>query len=245
MTVIPDFAIFAINSPIPNDWMGVYMKCFCYEKDDNFVLRVENVETKHEDIILHAWFQKADGGYEKVYPMESGADKLWYRDIEEKELIKKNFARLGQSMFSGLFDWNGVITTLARKFFENEVEWYMFGSSCELVRGISVIPNDIDIIVHTKDFYKVKKLFPDNIVEPFVDNKDTWLVQYFGRLCIDGAIVDIVADDKMNSENHHYEKLSWNELSVFAEPFETRYALEKERGRADRLKAMEEYNNRK
>jgi len=215
------------------------MKCYCYEKDDNFILRVEDVETDREDIILHAWFEKTNTGFEKIYPMESGTDKSWHKNIEDKERIKSNFSRLGQSMFSGSFDWSSIMMTLAQIFLENNVEWYVFGSSCEMVRGINISPNDIDIIVHTKNFYKVKELFPDNVVEPFVDNKGSWLVRYFGRLCIGGAIVDVVADEKMNRENHHYDLLSWNGFSVYAEPFETRYALEKKRGRSERLKVME------
>ena len=220
------------------------LKCYFYERDDHFILCVENAQPKHEDMILHAWFEKTDTGYEKVYPMESGVDQLWYKNIEDRELIKNNFARLGPSMFGGVFDWSSVMTALAQRFAENGVEWYIFGSSCEAVRGMSVTPNDIDIIVHTKDFYKVKELFPDHIVEPFVDNKGTWLIRYFGRLCINGAIIDIVADEKMNKENHCYERLSWNGYDVFAEPFKTRYALEKKRGRADRLHAMEEWKRK-
>jgi len=220
---------------------GENMKCYCCEKDDNFILCVEDVEVEHENIFQHAWFKKTDTRFEKVYPMESGADKSWYKNTDDKERIKSNFSRLGQSMFSGVFHWNSVMMTLAQAFFENSVEWYIFGSSCEMVRGINITPNDIDIIIHTRNFYKVKELFPDNVVEPFVDNNGTWLVRYFGRLCIGGAIVDIVADEKMNRENHHYDSLSLNGFSVYAEPFETRYALEKERGRAERLKAMEEW----
>ena len=217
------------------------MRCYCCEKDDHFILCVEDAGPVHEEVLLHAWFTKTEKGFEKVYPMENGADKTWYKKADEKERIKGNFARLGQSLFSGVFDWNSTMSTLAQTFSENRVEWYLFGSSCETVRGINVTPNDVDIIVHTGDFYKVKELFPENVVEPFVDNKNTWLVRYFGRLCIGGAIVDIVADEKMNRENHHYERLLWNGFTVYAEPFETRYALENERGRADRLKAMEEW----
>jgi len=148
---------------------------------------------------------------------------------------------MGSIMFQGVFAWESTLLSLAKKFSENGVEWYLFGSSCEIVRGIDVKPNDIDIIVHTKDFYKVKDIFPDNIVEPFVDNKDTWLVRYFGRLCVGGAIVDIVASEKMNSENHRYDKVIWNGFDLHIQPFQTRYAIETKRNRADRLKMMEEY----
>ena len=217
------------------------MKCYCYETDDDFILCVENASAEHEDTISHAWFEKSGDKFVKIYPMKNGIDKLWYKKIEEKERIKNNFARLGHSMFKGCFVWESVMLNLARKFHENGIEWYIFGSSCELVRGIDIKPNDIDLIIHTKDFYKVKDIFPDNIVEPFVDNEDTWLVRFFGRLCVGGAIVDIASSEKMNIENHHYDKVKWNDFDVYLEPFQTRYALEAKRGRPDRLKEMEKY----
>ena len=220
------------------------MKCYCYEINDNFILCVEGAGGEHEETILHAWFEKSDNKFIKTYPMERGVDKLWYKNTEEKERIKNNFARLGSSMFEGIFDCESVLLALAQKFSENGVEWYLFGSSCEFVRGIDIKPNDIDIIVHTRDFYKVKDIFPNNIVEPFVDNNNTWLVRYFGRLCVGGAIVDIAASEKMNFENHHYDKVTWNGFDLYAQPFQTRYSIETKRSRVDRLKAMEAYMNR-
>jgi hypothetical protein len=78
------------------------------------------------------------------------------------------------------------------------------------------------------------------------DNKGNWLVRYFGKLCIGGASVDIAADDKLNIENslEHYEKISWKGYDVYITPLYKRYAVEKQRDRKDRIKAIEEYMNR-
>ena len=63
--------------------------------------------------------------------------------------------------------------------------------------------------------------------------------------CIDGASVDICADDKMNFENNfkNYEKVSWNGYDIFITPLKLRYETEIQRGRIDRIKAIEEYMN--
>ena len=55
--------------------------------------------------------------------------------------------------------------------------------------GVDIIPYDIDIGVQEQDFYKIKELFFNYMVEPFVDNKGmySWFPQYFGRLCINGV----------------------------------------------------------
>ena len=213
------------------------MKCYCYETETEFVFCVEDADIKFKTNLQAAWWKKVDQKFIKAYPkvMDDGVS------ADDKELLKRNFARLGQAMFEGIFDWEKVLLLLAQKFLDNGIEWYIIGSTSEAILGVDVKPHDIDIIVHTRDFYKVKNIFHDCIVEPFVDNKGTWLVRYFGRLCLNGAIIDIAADEKMNLENHKYEKVLWNDYNVFIEPLQLRYQTELTRNRKDRIKAIEEY----
>ena len=214
------------------------MKCYCYETEMQLVLCVEEVDPKYEKNLLSAWFEKNDFGFTKTYPMTDKENGVSKDDINN---VKNNFARLGQSMFIGNLDWKKTLPFIANKFLDNKIEWYILGSVGDAVRGLNIVPHDMDIIIHTKDFYKVKDLFSDYVVEPFVDNKGTWLVRYFGRLCMGGAYIDIVADEKLNLENHNYDVVSWNGFNLFLELFENRYQMELQRNRPERIKAMEEY----
>jgi hypothetical protein len=63
------------------------LKCYAYEKDDDFIFCVEDAKAENEDIILHAWFTKNENGYEKVYPMENGADKTWFKNEEAQMMF--------------------------------------------------------------------------------------------------------------------------------------------------------------
>ena len=153
---------------------------------------------------------------------------------DDKKLVARNFSRLGKSMFEGSFEWKEVLLIITLKFNDNKIEWYIIGSCCEAVLGVNINPHDIDIIVHSKDFFRVKNLFSDYVVEPFVDNKGTWVVRYFGRLCLRGAIIDIAADEKMNAENHQYDQVKWNNFDVFIEPLDNRYHTELERKREEK-----------
>jgi hypothetical protein len=157
--------------------------------------------------------------------------------------VSKNFASLGHSMFEGMLDckWEIALQFFAKKCKDNNIEWYVFGSISDVLRGINIIPHDIDIIVHTKDFYKLKNIFVDYIVEPFVDNKDTWIVRYFGRLCLQGVLFDIVAENRLNLENHKYDMILWSGHDILVETFQNRYNLEIQRGRKDRIREMEIY----
>jgi len=217
------------------------VKCYCYETENDFILCVENVEDKKlENAIQHAWFEKSDDKFIKTYPMKNMDNGV---TEEDREIVKKNFARLGQSMFESMLncDWEKALLSFIKKCKDNDIEWYIFGSISEAVLGIDVKPHDIDIFVHTKDFFKVKDVFSNFVVEPFVDNKGMWLVRYFGRLYFSGAMFDIAAENRLNLENHHYDKLIWKDYEVYAEPIQIRYELELKRGRKDRLKAIEKY----
>jgi len=221
------------------------MKCYCYETETEFIFCVEDAEGKiYENLQADRyWTKTEDDKFIKIYPMDTGWDDAWYLIQKDKEAIIKNFARLGQSWLEGVFDWKNVLLLLAQKFSENGIEWYIIGSISEAVLGVDVKPHDMDIIVHTRDFYKIKDLFPEYVVEPFGDNKGNWIVRYFGKLCIDGASIDIAADDKMNMENHkhRYEKISWNGYDIYIEPIQDRYQVELERNREGRIKAIEAY----
>lgn len=216
------------------------MQCYCYETETEFIFCVEDVDEKLIENLQSAWFQQTDQGFLKIYNKEMESNGV---SAEDKELVKRNFARLGPAMFEGVFDWQNVLLLLAQKFTAHKIEWYIIGSTSEAVRGVDIQPHDIDIIVHTRDFFKVKNIFQDDVVEPFVDNHGTWLVRYFGRLCLDGAIVDIAADEKMNWGNHQYDKLVWNDYDLIIEPLQARYQVEIERKRAERIKAIETYMN--
>ena len=217
------------------------MKCYCYETETEFIFCIENADIRLEENILGAWWKKSGDKYIKAYPKEMDDGVSAY----DKDLVKRNFSLLGNAMFEGIFEWEEVLFFLAQSFSQNGIEWYIIGSTCEAVLGADIKPHDIDIIVHTRDFYRVKNLFSDYIAEPFVDNKGAWLVRYFGRLCVGGAIVDIAADEKMNYENRSdlYVKTIWKGCELIIEPIHHRLEIEIGRGRTDRIAAIEKWKN--
>ncbi|GHV08865.1 MAG: hypothetical protein Ta2A_18030 [Treponemataceae bacterium] len=207
------------------------MKCYCIEKDDKFVYCVENIEEKYIENIEHAWFKKDGNKYVKEYP----------NTLDDKEIIKYNFSTIGESMFKSEGSWKESLKFFAEKCLSENIEWYITGSISESVMGVEIVPHDIDAIIHTRDFYKTKEIFMDYLIEPFVDNHGTWLVQYFGRICINGVMFDIAADKKINQENHVYENIKWEGYTLKVESLNARYEIEKQRNRLDRIKAIEKY----
>jgi hypothetical protein len=207
------------------------MKCYCCETESEFLFCVEEVDEKYIENVEAAWFKRYEDKFLKIYP----------KTVADKELIKKNFERLGESMFLNSGHWKNALLTFAKKCSENKIKWYITGSVSEAVLGVDINPHDIDIVTHEEDFYKVKDVFSDFLVEPFVDNNGTWVVRYFGRLCVEGVMIDVVADEKRNEENHYYEPVQWNGYTLKVEPLQVRYEIELQRNRIDRIQAINKY----
>jgi hypothetical protein len=225
------------------------MKCYCYETESDFIFCVQDVEnTQLEYAIQHMTFNKNDSKFLMAYPQNEFSNQY------EKELVNKNFTHLGQEMFESLllgFDWKKPLELLTQKFNENKIEWYIVGSLCDAVRGVDVKPFDMDIVIHTKDYYKAKDIcylnFGNSIIFPFTDNQGRLAMRYFGRMFLAGALVEIAAHEKWNIESRllQYEKTSWNGFEVYMVSLQQRYQIEIARNREDRIKAIKEYMNKK
>ena len=208
------------------------MECYCYEEDDKFVWCVENAP---HDGFHSRGFEQIGDKYFREYPLDE------FHCVEDKKVISENFARLGESYFLCKGEWETAIATFAEKCKAYNLKWYITGSTSEALLGVNIKPADIDIIAHTSDFFKMRKIFSSYTIEPFVDNQGNWVLRYFARLCIDGCQIEIAADESRNEENHFYEPIIWQTYNLKVEPIKERYEIEIQRDRKDRIEAIGEY----
>lgn len=207
------------------------MKCYSYEEGNQFILCVENVPTAYAENI--GGFERKGDKYYRIFP----------NSIDEKNIIASNFPKLGPSYFKNEGDWQQSLLTFAEKCEANSIRWYVFGSTSEAVAGVSIKPSDIDIVTHSDDFYKVRDIFANNMIEPFFDNKGEWFLRYFGRLCINGFKVEVAADEAWNEVQRVYSPVVWRGYHLKVEPLQTRYNTELQRNRSDRIMMFEEFFN--
>lgn len=197
------------------------MKCYCNETDSQFTFCAEGVINEQlENVIQHMGWKKTDSRFIMSFPQNV------FSNQREKELASNNFSRLGQVMFETLLtgiDWKTPLEILTQKFNEKGIEWYIVGSAGDALRGIDIKPFDIDIVVHTRDYYKAKDIcylnFPDSIISPFTGSEDISPskyfdnpmgyfinpLKYFGRMFLAGALVEIAADEMWNLETRELE----------------------------------------
>lgn len=213
------------------------MRCSTFHDGDAFVLCVEDVPASLAPVLEGAYFQRDEDGDRFV--------KRYSGSVEDQDTVAENFSRLTPAMFSGKeADWQAALIAFANRCADAGIEWYATGSVCDAIRGIDVTPHDLDLVTNTRDFWRAREIFRPEMIEPFVDNGGTWVVRYFGRICLANVQIDLVADSSRNADVHHYEAGEWQGRSILIEPFDIRYRTEIDRNRQDRIAAFHAFLQR-
>lgn len=200
------------------------MKCYCKETESEFIFCVEDAPESAWDEVEMAFFQKEETCFYKKYP----------NDIPDKEIISKNFSIYAPDMFlRKYFDWEKALDTFYNIAKENSINWYLAGSMVATIRGIEIVPHDIDITVNVEDFEKTRVAFSKYIIEPFVDNGGSWVVRYFGRLCISGVMIDIAADQSLQPHNMELDDVCWRHYSLKTETLQKCFDINVIRNRSE------------
>jgi len=140
------------------------MRSSTFIEDDAFVLCVEDVPPSLVAVIEGAYFQRDGERFVKRYPAS----------VDDQDVVAANFPRLAPAMFTAeTADRESALETFANRCADAGVEWYATGSVCDALRGIAVTPHDLDLVTHTRDFWRARDIFRSEMVEPFVDNGGT------------------------------------------------------------------------
>jgi hypothetical protein len=213
------------------------------EKDVAFV--ISEYPDEYKRILESQFYSLEKETFIKKYP----------KNIDNIEKIKMNFNSYAEEMFlqMGYFKevkWEKALLAFIDKVKEHDIDWWLTGSCAMCVRGISVMPHDVDIMLNSKDIDKVKSIFSDYIVEPITSSKG-WVVDYFGVLFLN-ARIDLAFDpqgfvDKPEPSDfglysmNNLETVKWNGNLIKVPPLELQLQVNRRRERYDRVKLIEDH----
>lgn len=192
-------------------------------------LKIEN-DKIHEQQIKEAFYVQEEDEY---------LVKTFEGDFKYIDKIKKNFVNLVPKMFDES-DWQNALLQVAKYCKENDIIWYITGSACDAVRGIKIVPHDLDIEIYSEHWDKAQEAFKEFMIEPFIKTEG-WARDTFGRLVICNTQIDMVSDKRFDLPTYDYEPYMWNGFTLWLEPFMKRYRTEIDRKREDRISAFSDF----
>ena len=195
------------------------------------------------DVLVKMGFARVDQRFERTFP-----------DSEQIHGVFANFSRGIEQMVrhqtgAATPHWELALRTAAERL-DGRVGWWLAGSAALAVRGIEVVPKDVDLAV--TDAREAGKALEDLLVEP-VREMPNWVATWFGRAFC-GALIEWVADVHPEIERQppheqgplaagRLEDVVWQGHHIKCTPLDLQLAVATSRGREDVARKITEYRH--
>ena len=138
-------------------------------------------------------------------------------------------------------NWETALDCFCKVAKENNIDFYLIGSITASVRGVNIVPHDIDVIVDVGDFWKAKDVFKDVTIEPFSECLEDNPVDYFGKIHVNGFVIDISAKPQNIYGRHKIEMLCWNGYILKSQSLELLRLVYIKNNRHEYVNAIDEF----
>lgn len=125
-----------------------------------------------ERIVHMGWQPAGDGSFVRRLTASDDVDRVFANFQRHLEVMVLQNARLIE------IPWEHALETFVTRVEGTELDWWLYGSGALAVRGLAVVPGDLDFAVN--DAQLVGRLFGDLLVEPVTYLAD-WVAPWIGR----------------------------------------------------------------
>lgn len=191
-----------------------------------------------------AFVERDGGGWVKSFPAETpNLERAWV-----------NFQRLigpwlRQSAGLDPVPWAETLAEVCRRLTTAGVNWWLTGSGALAVRGVALVPGDLDLVVSGADACRAGDLLIDGLVEPVT--RVDWFCDWWGRSIL-GARVEWVggvgpaSDEPLATDfglvaAASLEAVRWRDWDIRVPPLALQRAATVRRGLHHRAQLIDEF----
>lgn len=219
------------------------------KKDGALLYKVRKNEFTVSNKFDKTFYSDSDEEYTRTYPRsmmfnhdENSIEMHYNRFINREYFEEKN-----QSKIDDALEW------ICDNHKKNDVKWWLAGSAALYIRGIDVIPHDIDVMTYMSEIDKIKEIVYDKIIEPF-HFVTGWVVKGFGVIDYNCRIDYAFEPEKYVDDNgycdfglyaeQHLEKIVWHGREIQIPPIELHVLSNVRRGRQSIVDAINNYSRK-
>jgi hypothetical protein len=209
-----------------------------------FVVRTEEPDLRRA--LRQLAFAEEEGAF--VRPFPSDAPHLHESYVRFKRTLG---AMLAQASGRTITPWEDALEAAALRLEMARVPWFLVGSGALAVRGIEVVPRDLDLVVDDPE--AAAEAFRNVEIEPVTVNRPGgWIARWFGRAFLHGRIewiadVDPAVDtyaapnDYGPAAESRLETVRWLDHDLQLAPLDLQLAVTEHRGLTERAAAIRDY----
>lgn len=217
------------------------MKIQVSREGNAFVYKVSDRSGISESELKSMYFERDENGlYRRIYPASLMFDhdgRLLETNYNNYLLDKeKNINKNDRNIIDNAIEWICSVHE------NNGIKWWLAGSAALYVRGIDVLPHDIDVMTYKTEITKLKKSVENYISEPF-HHVTNWVVKGFGVIYRQYRIDYAFEPEEWVDGNgyvdfglyaqSHLEEIKWNDHTILVPPLELHIKSNLDRGRIE------------
>lgn len=219
----------------------------------NLTTEIERVGTSVRFVVVAADSVSQDR-LEHLGYLGTGGDRFATRWFPDSARVPGYYERFAASIDQMVLQsarlvpvpWEEALLEFLRRAESSTLSWWLYGSAALAVRGIEIIPGDID--VNVDDAYLAGELFDDLLVTP-VEELDQWVAKRIGRAFF-GAIIEWLSephahmDDPVDPHEQgphvadRLETVEWRGYEFRVPPLSAQLAICERRGLTDRVELI-------
>lgn len=192
--------------------------------------------------LIELFFRREGLSYVKEFPAGSVSDPILDRFRSALLPMLRQTARLERA------PWEDALVQVARRL--AGLDWWLAGSAALAVRGLPIVPRDLDLVVEGDAALAVGVAFHDVLVEPVVETEG-WFCRWFGRAWV-GARIEWVAGVTEAADHpeptdfgllaaSQLKDVSWNDLRIRVPPIGLQRDVSARRGLDDRVALVDAF----
>lgn len=185
-------------------------------------------------------------------PYENGLARAYPTETPHLDVYYQQFARVAEEMIlqrvgTRPVPWESALQALLQRLQGQNIYWWLVGSSALAVRGLDVVPGDIDLVTDDAGSHRLAELLFHELVGP-VDDASGWISHWFGRAFLH-ARIEWIGEPVTTSDAQgvtefgpaaasSLETVCWRGYELRVPPLAIQLAVNERRGLSDRVQKI-------
>jgi hypothetical protein len=194
---------------------------------------ISELEPEYHEIALGLYYLPFEDGFAKHFPADTPHLARIYQQFERyaEDMILQT-ARVHP------VPWEKALAGFIQIIAGESIGWRLAGSIGLALRGIDIVPRDIDLVVDNAAAQRLGGLFLEYLVEPVVATPG-WIANWFGRAFLHARVEWVGVDDPHDLEG--LEVVHWQGVDIQVPPLEMHLEEDTHRGLTERAAKIECY----
>ena len=184
--------------------------------------------------------------------IEAGFAKTFPAEASHLASIFEQLSRSAEEMILQAADihvvpWQEALLAFLQRIERQHVNWWLVGSTALAVRGLKIVPHDIDLCVDDASAHTLGAVLGDCLIEPVQDVRG-WVCNWFGRAFMHARIEWVGGVDENLDEDEvtdfgpiaasRKETITWHGYEIQIPPLDLQLLVSERRGLANRVEQI-------